>query len=567
MSERPETFWDAIADRFSASSKAKRDFLAYGIAISAIILFVGTGGALLPQIIAAWKGISSQPDILLLNAMLLNIALIMLGFLRFRTIKDELETRRRSEEEARKLAEIDALTGCYNRRSINEAIAGLLGSAQARGQCVATMLIDLDNFKQVNDVNGHNTGDQVLKVAAKRLGDSLPADALLARLGGDEFACAIAFNTHQAERIEHLASLMIEKVAEPIKLGKLTTQVTMSVGIVNSADVPLEDWAPYDADHAQQLVHKADIAMYHSKKQGKNRFFWFESQMEHELRFRNDLESGIRKGVLAGEFTPFYEQQVDVETGRLSGFEMLARWESPEMGLVGPEVFIPVAEEIGVIADLSERLIAQAFEDSKEWHPDLTLSVNISPVQLRDPWFSQKLVKMLVKHNFPPSRLDIEITESCLHDNIGMVRTMITSLQNQGVGVSLDDFGTGYSSLAQLRSLPFDRIKIDRSFIQDLEHEGAAEKLVDAIVSMGEGLDMPITAEGIENPEILSVLKKMGHLKGQGYHYGKPEPADAVIERLAKTQLLAETADDAPPEERLSDSEPKPRKQALKKTR
>ncbi len=232
---------------------------------------------------------------------------------------------------------------------------------------------------------------------------------------------------------------------------------------------------------------------------------------------------------------PYYEQQIDLETDEIVGFEMLARWQSPTLGLIGPEVFIPVAEEIGVIAELSERLIDQALAHAREWDPKLSLSVNISPIQLRDPWFAQKILKLLVKHNFPPSRLDIEITESCLHENIGVVRSIITSLKNQGVTISLDDFGTGFSSLAQLRTLPFDRLKIDRSFVSELTTEEHSDKLVRAIISLGDGLELPITAEGIEDPQILEKLRSMGRLKGQGYYYGHPENIEAVRARLGLT--------------------------------
>ena len=218
---------------------------------------------------------------------------------------------------------------------------------------------------------------------------------------------------------------------------------------------------------------------------------------------------------------------------------MLARWKSPDHGIVSPEVFIPIAEEMGVIAAMSETLIAQALHDAKEWDPGLTLSVNISPVQLRDPWFSQKILKLLMESGFPPSRLDIEITESCLHENIGVVRSMITSLKNQGVKISLDDFGTGYSSLAQLRSLPFDRIKIDRSFVSDLGEDESGAKIIRAIVALGDGLEMPIIAEGIENEEILAELRAIGNMKGQGYLYGYPEDAAGVRKRLKAMGKIA----------------------------
>ncbi|QPD00378.1 EAL domain-containing protein [Qipengyuania soli] len=487
----------------------------------------------------SWIHSAPSPDLILTNALLLNIALILLGWNRLKALNSELETRRRSEEEARKLADLDHLTGCYNRRSFTAALGHLLTDGVGNERALAAIALDLDNFKQVNDLNGHQAGDEVLRSTAARILKLLPEGALLARLGGDEFVCVVPYHPQVPDRIDQLATRIIEQVASPVLHEGSAVDVTMSVGIASS--IQIEDTNLGELS-AQRLMHKADIAMYHAKKQGKNRFYWFEMPMENELRFRNELEAGIRRGIALGEFKPYYEQQVDLESGQLVGFEMLARWESPELGLVGPDIFIPIAEEIGVIGELSERLIAQAFEDAKEWDSEISLSVNISPVQMRDPWFAQKLLKLLVKHRFPANRLDIEITESCLHENIGMVRSMITSLRNQGVQVSLDDFGTGYSSLSQLRSLPFDRLKIDRSFISELKESDNRGKLVDAIISMGDGLKLPITAEGVENEAVLEALKGMGKLKGQGYHYGRPEPADKVIERLAAQDRLAKTS-------------------------
>jgi EAL domain-containing protein (putative c-di-GMP-specific phosphodiesterase class I) len=252
-----------------------------------------------------------------------------------------------------------------------------------------------------------------------------------------------------------------------------------------------------------------------------------------ELRFRSELEAGIRRGVQQGEFVPYYEQQIDIATGEIAGFEMLARWNSPTLGVVSPDIFIPIAEEIGVIAELSENLIRQALDDARKWDPRLTLSVNISPLQLRDPWFAQKLLKMLVEANFPPSRLDIEITESCLHENIGLVRSLITSLKNQGVQVSLDDFGTGYSSLSQLRTLPFDRIKIDRSFVTTLPGNPDNATIVQSIVALGEGLGLPITAEGIGIGGGAAQLRRFGDFKVQGYLYGLPRSRRPDARELA----------------------------------
>lgn len=519
--------------------KAERDLIALGIAIGAILLFVATGGTVLPEIIGAWQDDGEGPDNLLVNALLLNIALIIFGWRRYKQLTFEISERRRAVEVARELAEFDPLTGCYNRRSMTTATEQLRLKAGEDGQAVAFGMIDLDNFKQVNDMHGHSVGDQVLVELARRIEKQLPQGSLLARLGGDEFAFVVPYDKNAPERIDDLVIRFFERVFPTFQLEGISLEITMSVGIAGDQG---EEGHDPGASSADELMHRADIAMYNAKKDGKNRFCWFEPAMESELRFRNELETGIRRGLLNGEFVPYYEQQIDLQTGELVGFEMLARWISPNLGTIAPETFIPIAEEIGVIGEMSDQLMAQAFVDAADWDEDLTLSINISPVQLRDPWFAQKLLKTMVKHSMPPHRLEVEITESSLHDNIGMVRTMITSLRNQGVKISLDDFGTGYSSLEQLRTLPFDRLKIDRTFVRELDCPEAGSTIIDAIISLGNGLGMPITAEGIENEQILETLRKMGDLKGQGYFYGRPEPVDAVRQRLKALGKIKEPA-------------------------
>lgn len=520
---------------------AERDLVALGIAIAAIILFVATGGVVLPSAINAIVDGGSGPDALLVNALLLNVVLVIFGWRRYRELKLEINDRRDAESLARKLSETDPLTGCLNRRSMAEVTQRTRRRANARGMAVAYCLIDLDNFKQINDMHGHPVGDAALIELSKRINQSLPKGAKLARIGGDEFAFVLEYDPNQSERVDDLIIRLFEVMAAPFDLETVTVEATVSIGVTSDQEhCDFDD----DVSCSDGLMHRADIAMYQAKKAGKNRYFWFEASMESELRFRNELEVGIRAGLHKGEFAPYYEQQVDLESGKLVGFEMLARWHSPELGVVSPEIFIPVAEEIGVIAELSDQLIESALVDAQDWDDALTLSINVSPLQLRDPWFAQKLLKMLVKHNFPAKRLEVEVTESCLHDNIEMVRSIITSLRNQGVQVSLDDFGTGYSSLEQLRTLPFDRLKIDRSFVSELSSPSAKSTIVDAIVSLGRGLDLPMTAEGIEDEAILDQLKQMGKLKGQGYLYGRPESADQVRERLAKSGQLSSRAAD-----------------------
>lgn len=508
----------------------RRDLVTLGVALAAIVLFVGTGGSVLPKVLRAMAGQGVGPDRLLVNALLLNIALIIFGWRRYRELTGEVAERRKAEEQARILAELDPLTACLNRRSIGPEAEALIANATERGEAVAFVMLDLDKFKHVNDANGHAAGDAMLKESAQRIRGILDGTGLLARLGGDEFAVVTPFPANQPEQVERLVQSLISAISKPVDFDGIDLETTVSVGISTSA--------PDSPGQAQAMLHKADIAMYHAKRNGRNRFAWFEDSMESEVRFRSELEAGIRRGVAAGEFVPYYEKQIDLDTGAIAGFEMLARWESPNLGVVSPELFIPIAEEIGLIGELSESLIRQALRDARSWNPKLTLSVNISPVQLRDPWFAQKLLKILVEANFPPSRLEIEVTESCLHENLGLVHSLITSLKNQGVTVSLDDFGTGYSSLAQLRSLPFDRIKIDRSFVTNILEDKDSATIIQSIIALGEGLGLPITAEGIENEAVLAELRSFGKFKGQGYLYGMPMPAECTQAELAQLDLL-----------------------------
>ena len=519
----------------SRLGRTNRDIVTLGIAGAAILMFVGTGGSVLPQIA---RGIAEQdggPGLLLTNALLLNIALIIFGWRRYRDLTAEVADRREAEAQARDLAEHDALTGCLNRRSIGAAAAALVTASHARSHSAAFIMLDLDRFKQVNDTSGHAAGDALLREAANRIRAALPPQALLARLGGDEFAVILPFASTRSAEIEQLTETLITAVAQPVQFDGSQFETTISAGICRTD--------PDEPADIQTHLHMADIAMYHAKRNGRNRFAWFEPNMESEQRFRSEIAAGIRRGIPAGEFVPYYEKQIDLESGTIAGFEMLARWNSPKLGLVNPDIFIPVAEEIGLIDALSESLIRQALRDARNWDPKLTLSVNISPVQLRDPWFAQKLLKILVESNFPPSRLEIEVTESCLHENVALVRSLITSLKNQGITVSLDDFGTGYSSLSQLRTLPFDRIKIDRSFVMSLLQDKDSATIIQSIIALGEGLGLPITAEGIESEAVLAQLRSLGKFKGQGYLYGFPEPADRTEAELAQLDLLLVSPD------------------------
>ncbi|WP_295526341.1 EAL domain-containing protein [Novosphingobium sp. Chol11] len=538
MAIRPTTQQDDSDAAHGGAPAPARDFLALGVVIVSVAMFVAAGSGVLTGVVRKYLFDEANGDAVLANALILNIALLILSWRRHAALNREIAERRKAEQAAHVLAHTDALTGCLNRRSIDGLMRGLVERAERHGGEVVALMIDLDKFKRSNDFHGHQVGDAVLIEIARRLRAAMPAEALIARLGGDEFICAAIFAQHRAGMVEALCTRLNEALAEPIEHNGTRVTVTASIGIAD--EPPVHDMQP--AQLAADLLHRADLAMYRAKKAGGNRFCRYEEAMAKELRFRRELENDLREGLDRGEFVPYYEKQMDLETGVLTGFEMLARWHSPRFGLISPEHFIPVAEEVGLIAPLSEALIAQALIDARDWDPRLTLSVNISPVQLRDPQFAQKILKLLVAANFPPSRLDIEITEVCLHENIEVVRSLITSLQNQGIRISLDDFGTGYASIAQLRALPFDRIKIDRSFISTLASSTDNTAIVEAITSLGRGMAMPITAEGIESSEVLESLRKLGKFKGQGYLYGQPASASETRRLLREQQLLAVNA-------------------------
>jgi len=506
-----------------------RDVLTGAIVILAILMFAGTGGTVLSDAINAISGQTRAGDNMLVSAFLLNIALILFGWRRYRDLSKEVEVRAAAEQRAHSLAVTDPLTGLLNRRTIGEKTAEMISIAQRKQKCITFMMLDLDNFKDINDVHGHSAGDAVLKQVAARISKVVPPHNLLARLGGDEFACAFIFDPEQPKMVEQIADDLIDAIAEPIIENGTQLIVTTSIGM-----------ALYDSESegVDVLMRRADIAMYSSKKQGRNRHCWFDANMEQELQTRNLLESGMRIGIPNGEFVPYFEQQIDLSTGELTGFEMLARWESPTQGLISPEIFIPIAEETGMIGDLSISILRQALDVAKDWDSSLTISVNISPVQLLDPWLAQKIVKLLVESGFPANRLEIEITESSLFENLSLAQSIVGSLKNQGIKIALDDFGTGYGSLAHLRALPFDRIKIDRSFVSSVLRNPESKAIVRAINGLGESLAMPITAEGIEDKETEAELREIGCAKGQGWYYGRPLTIEETRKILIERNLL-----------------------------
>ncbi|ONF97489.1 putative bifunctional diguanylate cyclase/phosphodiesterase [Sphingomonas jeddahensis] len=519
----------AILPPAARGSAEQRATPAGLITVAAIALFVALGGAAIATVLRQVFGTSGGIDRTLVVALALNVALILIGWRRHRQLVEILGNQFAAGERARRLSATDPLTGFLNRRALVEQSATMLLDAQRRHRAVAMLMIDLDRFKTINDLYDHATGDALLARVAKEISAEIPHGVLTARLGGDEFACALVFDPRDAETVQRIADRLVSRLARPLELNGTTVHISASIGIARS---------DFERGSVDTLMRAADIAMYAAKDAGRNRCGWFDPAMARALHARNELENGLRTAIPAGQVVPFFEQQVDLANGHVLGFEVLARWEHPVHGPIPPERFIPIAEQTGMIAELSMTLMRQAFQAARDWDPSLTLAINISPVQLRDAWLPQKIIKLLLETGFPAHRLEIEITESALFENLPLAQSIVGSLKNQGIRVALDDFGTGYSSLGHLRALPFDRIKIDRSFVQSIAESNDCAAIVGAVASLGASLNLPVTAEGVEDMEIEGRLRALGCARAQGYLYGRPMSAANTRRLLAERRLL-----------------------------
>jgi diguanylate cyclase (GGDEF)-like protein len=503
---------------------ARRDAVMLAILVIAVVLLIWNGSSFFRQISLAGEELGREARIVGI-ALTLNVALILFGWRQYVDLQHEAELRADGERRAAVLASTDAHTGLLNRKGFADRAQALCGRACEAGREVAILSIQINRFKAVNDRHGYEVGDMLLRAIAAAMREALGEEAEIARLSGDEFAIALAVDPEDTGETERAAEAVLHSTTTAFSIDDQVMQVGAFAGIASApaAEVRIPD-----------LLRRADIAMEHAKSARAARPVWFDAGMERALIAHSEIEQGIRYGLEHGQFVPFFEPQLDLETGEIVGFEVLARWIHPLSGTILPDTFIPVAEEIGLIGRLSEQVIANALAQAVDWDPTIKISVNISPIQLTDAWLAQRIVRLLTETGFPADRLVVEITESSLVTDIELAKSIVASLKNQGVRLALDDFGTGFSSLSHLRSLPFDVIKIDRSFVANIHSNSESLAIVRAVTTLAGALNVPVCVEGIESEAAHAAVLGLGCAVGQGWYFGKPMPGEQAAEMLVQ---------------------------------
>ena len=439
-------------------------------------------------------------------------------------VSEDITERKRTQAQIERMAHYDALTDLSNRVLFRRQLDTALTAARRTGDPLAVLCLDLDHFKTVNDTLGHAAGDLLLRKVGERLHACVRAGDAVARLGGDEFAILQTQAGH-ADEARALAARVVEALAAPFEL------MGREVGIGASVGIALH---PRHGDDADTLMKRADLALYRAKSDGRNGWKVFEPAMDTHLQERRALEFDLRRALAAGEFTLHYQPLYALAADRITGFEALLRWNHPERGLVPPADFIPVAEEIGLITPLGEWVLRTACAEAAGWADERKLAVNVSPVQFRSRGLVAAVTSALASSGLSPGRLELEITESVLLQDDQANLRVLHQLHELGCRIALDDFGTGYSSLSYLRAFPFDKVKIDRSFVRDLPEAEDAAAIVRAVTTLASSLGMTTTAEGVETSAQLETLRRLGCTEVQGYLIGRPAPADHLPTRRAR---------------------------------
>ncbi len=424
---------------------------------------------------------------------------------------EDITERRQIEAKIAHMAHHDVLTGLPNRALFGSKMQEALARV-ARGEIIAVFHLDIDRFKTINDTLGHSIGDAVLRAVTDRLLHCVRETDMIARLGGDEFAI-IQTAVKNPDQVTLLAQRIVQSIGEPMMIEGHNLVAGASIGIA---------MAPTDGEHAEDLLQKADLALYRAKAEGRGVFRFFEPEMDIKMRERRALERHLRIAINQNQFELLYQPLVNIESGRIICLEALLRWRHPERGLVSPMEFIPLAEETGLIVPIGEWVLHEACREAANWPGGIHVSVNVSPAQFKSPNLVQTIALALSNAGLPPGRLDIEITESVLMLESSSILATLNQIKGLGVGIAMDDFGTGYSSLSYLRSFPFDKIKIDRSFIRDLANNDDCLAIVKAVTTLGESLGMSTIAEGVETQEQHEKLRAQGCDAVQGYLISPP---------------------------------------------
>ncbi len=425
----------------------------------------------------------------------------------------DLSARKQAEQHIRFLAHHDALTALPNRVSFARKLDDEISHARRHEQTFAVLCLDLDRFKEVNDLFGHAAGDTLLQRVGQALLDAIEGHGYAARLGGDEFA------------------VLLGDIGTPARAGRIAEQVLdafrrnnddATSGALISASIGIALY-PDNADTAEQLMTHADTALYRAKQDGRGIYRFFENAMGAEVRDRRLLEHDLRHAVSRNQLRLVYQPQVDIQSGEVTGFEALVRWKHPERGEIPPSVFVPVAEESGLILQIGEWVLRTAASEAARWKSPLSVAVNVSAVQVHSPSFAQTVHEVLISTGLAPSRLEVEITETALIRDMMRAVTTLRQIRALGVRIAMDDFGTGYSSLANLRAFPFSKIKVDQSFIRSVDNNHQSAAIVRAVLGLGSGLNVPVVAEGVERIEELAFLKGEICQTAQGYLLSRPE--------------------------------------------
>jgi diguanylate cyclase (GGDEF)-like protein len=446
------------------------------------------------------------------------------------TTHEDVTKRRLAEARVEHLAHHDMLTGLPNRTRLREEIGSAIAELDQNGLPFAVLVLDLDRFKEVNDTLGHAVGDSLLFAASQRIRKCARKGDIVARIGGDEFAIVLKAPNPIEESIA-LGQRLLDTMVPDFEIGGSRAAVGASIGIAI---------APQDGHNADELLKNADLALYKAKGDGRGTFHLFEPELDRRMQARRSLEMELRTAISEGEFQLYYQPILNIELGQICGFEALIRWQHPERGMIPPLDFIPLAEETGLIVPLGEWIVRQACRDASGWPNDLKVAVNVSPLQFRSPHLAEVIIQALAGTQMAPNRLELEVTESVmLDDDEGALKTL-SRLHELGIRISLDDFGTGYSSLSLLRKFPFDKIKIDRSFVVDLSAmNNGAMALVRSVAQLGASLGMTTTAEGVETQEQAEQVRAQGCTEIQGYYVSPPRPAGEIRQLIEKRSQKA----------------------------